>query len=76
MDYKTKFLSLFPSPGWLMAFVSVIVCVMLALVMIALAMFNSHRRKMLLRERRMEPINFHLLGHHASESEDESVFDT
>ncbi|XP_072046085.1 lysosomal acid phosphatase-like [Amphiura filiformis] len=82
-DYKEECKAVLPmqglewgNKGWLMAFIAVVGCLLLALVMIALALFSSHRRKMLLRERRMEPINFHLLGHHASESEDESVFDT
>ena len=60
-----------------MVFIVVVSTVVLGLIMIALACFSSHKRKLLLRERRMEPINFHLLGHHATDSEeDESVFDT
>ncbi|XP_071496631.1 prostatic acid phosphatase-like [Diadema antillarum] len=63
--------------GWVLAASCLAIATVIPFITcILLAVGSSGRRRIQAAKKRMEPINFHLLGGPNSESEDESVFDT
>ncbi|XP_071792151.1 prostatic acid phosphatase-like isoform X1 [Asterias amurensis] len=62
--------------GWTLLAIFTVLAILVAFVMVVSLCRNFQRSRRFQKARQMQPINFHLLGHVGTDSEDESVFDT